>query len=62
MTAIMIGQGKKNLEFIKGLMGATTWKREKKIITIKCELFEHCRLIDNKDANNNNNNLWTQIN
>ncbi len=42
-------------------MGATTWKREKKVITIKCELFEHCRFIDNKDANNNNN-LWTQIN
>jgi hypothetical protein len=45
------------LEFIKCLMG-TTWKREKKIMTIKCELFEHCRFIDNKDAKK----LWTQIN
>jgi len=43
-------RGKTNLEFIKGLMGATTWKREKKVMTIKCELFEHCRFIDNKDA------------
>lgn len=43
-------RGKSNLEFIKGLMGATTWKREKKVMTIKCELFEHCRFIDNKDA------------
>ncbi len=38
------------MEFIKGLMGATTWKREKKVMTIKCELFEHCRFIDNKYA------------
>ncbi len=43
-------RGKTNLEFIKGLMGATTWKREKKVMTIKCELFEHCRFIDNKYA------------